>query len=73
MDAAIEKALFRDTVPITKSNGSRNTPSTALVVFEPGTVMAAHCKLPGQCVAVCNMIQPILWAGVLKGNSRIMH
>ncbi|XP_063853673.1 uncharacterized protein LOC135096235 isoform X1 [Scylla paramamosain] len=70
MDTAIEKALFKNTVPVTNSIGSRNAPSAALVVCGLGTVMAAHCKLPGQCVAVCHMVQSILWTGILEVDDK---
>ncbi|XP_045129376.1 uncharacterized protein LOC123515050 [Portunus trituberculatus] len=70
LDTAIEKALFKNSVPFTKSSGSRNTPSAALVVCGLGTVMAAHCKLPGQCVAVCHMVQSILWTGILEVDNK---
>ena len=73
MDSATEEALFDNAAPPRICNASKSPPSAALVVSGHKTVMAAHCKLPGLCVAVCHMVQPILWIGVLEGNAILLN
>lgn len=68
MDASTEKTVFKKAVSDTSSNASKSLPQTALVVSDHRTVLAAHGKLPGQCVTLCHMVQPILWTGTLKGK-----
>lgn len=66
MDSPTEKAVFKYEINDSSCNASKRLPQTALVVSDSRTVLAAHCKLPGQCVTLCHMIQPILWTGILK-------
>lgn len=73
LDAVIEEALFGNAVPTHNNNASKSAPPAALVLSGLRTVIAAHCKLPGLCVAVCRMVQPILWTGILKGNAVFLN
>ncbi|KAG0724527.1 hypothetical protein GWK47_040430 [Chionoecetes opilio] len=70
IDSATEKALFSHAIPAWSCGASSSAPPVALVVSGCRTVLAAHWKLPGVCVAVCSMIQPILWTGILKVDHR---
>lgn len=67
MDSLTEKAVFKYAISDIFST-SKSLPQTALVVSDYRTVLAVHWKLPGQCITLCHMVQPILWTGVLKGK-----
>lgn len=67
MDASAEKAVFNNTIS-DSFNTSEGLPQTAFVVSDHKTVLAVHWKLPGQCITLCHMVQPILWTGILKGK-----
>lgn len=76
MDSSTEKAVFKSTISDTRSGyASKRLPQTALIVSDHRTILAAHWKLPGQCVTLCHMVQPIQWTGILRGkieSSKIM-
>lgn len=64
----MEKAVFKSVISDSRTNASKRLPQTALVVSDQRTVLVAHWKLPGQCITLCHMVQPIQWTGILRGK-----